>query len=232
MLRIERRAKEFDVIDLASVRPCQSGISESLPNGPCKLRQFFDSIEPQWLIVVADQIEPVAAPRNISRHGTVSRNVNSDCGSMSVRRDVFKRHAPVTVVLKSNGTNRRFQLEMTFSNPTEMGQSSNNTNGAVPAHIQHAHIIKEDDACHMGRINWWTDHRSHHDIRPARLIHHSRPDVIELVPKSLSPLCQTANPQVRSTRHNNSRRFAPGMGINHLKSLNRVHVRRMGKRCF
>ena len=119
-----------------------------------------------------DQKEPVAAPRDVSRHGADSFDLDGHVVSEPVTRDVLKTDAVRAVVVERDEADRRFEAMRSSLDPPEMPERHAESNRPVPAHPECPDVVEEDHSRDVGRINRFAQQGTDDHIRPTRLIDH------------------------------------------------------------
>jgi len=95
-----------------------------------------------------------------------------------------------------------------------MPERCDQTDRAVPAHPQVAHIVEEDDAEPAIGAVGFDEQRANDRIRAPRLVDDGRTIGIEVPLKALHPLLERSLPQVGAAIEHQPRGFAAGVRIN------------------
>ena len=103
-----------------------------------------------------------------------------------------------------------------------MGQSHGKADSTVTAHIKYADVVKKDDASGGLRLRRWTQDTAHPNVAAAGLVDDRRAKSIKLVAEYLAPLGQAARTEVWSATDDDTGGLSPGMGIDHLNSVERI----------
>jgi maltose alpha-D-glucosyltransferase/alpha-amylase len=166
-----------------------------------------------------DQEEPVSTPCYVAAYSAIAWHIEKNIGRASVAFNIAHGNFAGIVQDSAHCSHGRFDPMLSGINATQVRQGDNQTDRAVAAHSQVAHIIKEDYPRVAGGIGRFAEKRSNHHVGSTRFVDHCGPEGVMLVTKAPQPLGQRATAQVWTSAHHYASRFAPGVGIDHPDSL-------------
>src|SRR6185437_16644603 len=100
----------------------------------------------QFLPVIGDEEEPVAAPGNVADDPAVTRHVEWHALAISVAWHVPDRRAAIRMQGRRHNSHRRFDAVFAGRDAAQMSQGDGEADGAVAAHAEHADVVEEDYA--------------------------------------------------------------------------------------
>src|SRR5262249_8009015 len=95
--RVPRPAEQLHVIAPLSVCSGNALARQFLANLPGEVGQLVDARQLQLLSVLANEEEPVAAPRHVARDRAVPQQLDAHAGGAAPARDVLDRDTPAAV---------------------------------------------------------------------------------------------------------------------------------------
>ena len=118
--------------------------------------------------MVADQKEPIAAPRNIARDRAETFYLDRNARCVAVARNVVERHTVGFINAHGHVANRRFYPVGAGADFPQVHQRNGQADDAMAAHMEVADIVKEDHAGDALRIDRRAQQRTDHRIEAAR----------------------------------------------------------------
>src|SRR5581483_5720239 len=203
---------------LLAVLSSDSLLSERRTDCPCEIGQFFHILECQSHGVLPHQEKPVASPGYVATHASIPGNVNRDIGGMAITRDIVDRNLAVAVKQSGHLSDRSFHAMLSRSDAAHEMEGPDQTDRAMPAHPQIAHIVKEDhpgSACGVHRI---AQQGAHHDVRAARFVDYRGPEPVVLIPEAPEPLVQRTMTYSGPAPNDQPSGFAARVGVDDLHS--------------
>src|SRR5262249_13427973 len=144
--RVARRAEQLDVVDLLPAGAGDAVAVQGAAETPGKVRKALDVRQLQFLAVLGDEEEPVAAPRDIASDPAVPLYPYGDALGGAVAGHVPQGDGLAARVPKGADPDRFFQVVPAGADATGGGQRNRHANRAVAAHVKVADIVEEDDA--------------------------------------------------------------------------------------
>src|ERR1019366_4566436 len=139
---------EFDVIDLGKAL----GV-DGLADQPGVFGQVLDVAHTQFLVVVFDQEEPIAAPGYIAGDRAYSGDLNLGRFGFAMAWNIGDRHLSIGVQTGRDYAHGRFNPMVAGADATQMSQGGDQANSAMSAHAEIADVVEEDDAGGAGLIH-------------------------------------------------------------------------------
>src|SRR5579862_5631873 len=122
------------MVDLGAGISSDAVSGQGLPYRPGEVRQRLDVLVRERHAVVLNQIEPVAAPRDIAANLAEARNIHHYAGAAAVTCDIFNRDAARRVQRGADYAYGSLDAVRAGRDSAEMREAHNHANGAVPAH--------------------------------------------------------------------------------------------------
>src|SRR3978361_1706177 len=97
-----------------------------------------------------------------------------------VARDIADRNFTGLMEFNADVAHWRFNRVCTGLNPVEISEGGAQPQGPVPAHVEIAYVVEEDNACGVARIFGLTENRAYHRVIPTGFVHDGGTVVVEL----------------------------------------------------
>ncbi len=111
---------------------------------------------------------------------------------------------------------RGFDLVLTMSNPSQMGERRDNADCSVATHPQVPNVVEEDHGCRGLRIDRFAKKRADDHFRSAGFTNHSSPEGVEFVLGGDSGDLADLLFRDQARGNNNARRLPFSMRVNDL----------------
>ncbi len=103
--------------------------------------------------------------------------------------------------------------------PSEVGEGDGQSDGSMPAHSEHAHVVEENNARRAVRFMGFDKQAPDQFLRTPRFQNHGLAELIEVFLKKLQPFAQSPRSQVGTARNDDTGRFPSGVGIDEADAL-------------
>ena len=114
-------------------------------------------------------------------YAAVAFDIQRHVRRMPVAGHVLKTHLAGLIQTRGDDADRRFDAVLARPDPAHCRERDHQADRAVPAHVQTADVVEEDDAGRAARIARRNQQRADHDIRPAGFVDDGRSEPVELV---------------------------------------------------
>jgi hypothetical protein len=209
-----RHTKQLNMIDLGSIRSYNAIAGRAALIACAHLESSTTSAsasESSGALARKSQLPP---PDRVSCNEAISRYIQRDIFMQPVRRNVFGRHLSRLMQRRCHHARWHLDLVLTGLNPSHVPKRSHQTDRAMAAHAEITNVVEIDHRCCARRVKRLQQNRSHHNIRPARLIHNARPEKVIPFPKAFKPFRQRPAAKLRAFIDHRLGRFTCGMRIN------------------
>ncbi|MCU1330489.1 MAG: dependent oxidoreductase [Bryobacterales bacterium] len=222
IVRLAGTQHEIPMVSVVKLYVVDLGITaciHGLPDRPGIRRQCIQILQSVLDRRIVHQEEPVAAPRDVTRHLAISWNFERHILGLAVTGDIVNGHLIAPVQLRFNDADRRFNPMDARRNPAQMRQRHGQPDRPVPAHLQVPDIVEEDDSRRATCICGFAQQGPDECIRRPRFTGNRSPIAVEITPEDLHPVAQAPGAEVRSARDHHPSRLAPGVRIDDVNSV-------------
>ena len=101
----------------------------------------------------------------------------------------------------------------------QMRERDNEADRPVPAHLEHADVVEEDDTRDARLVARFHEQRADNHIRAARFVDHGGAEAVVLLAKNLLLFGHRAAAEFRPAADDDARRFTAGVRVNDLDSF-------------
>lgn len=115
---------------------------------------------------------------------------------------------------------------------SQVGQSHQQADGAMSAHVEHAHVIKKDDPSSVGWVAGRTEQGTNQYVAATRLIDDGRAEVIEMGSETQPLVRQCVPRKFRHSCDNDAGWFTTGVGVYDINSVHAGILHILLRRCF
>ena len=193
-----------------------------LPDAPRQVGELFHIGEFEGLPVRFHEEKPIATPRHVPSDWPHARHVHPHALRMPMAGDVVQRHAPIVMQRGRDDPHARLDAMLPRLDAPQVRQRGHQANRAMPAHLQHADVVEENDPRHARWIRWRHEQRPDHHIGATRFVHHGGTKAVVTCAEDVELLRDGTAAQFRPIVEHHPRRFAARVRINDRHAL---HVR-------
>src|SRR4030095_10776456 len=111
---------------------------------PGEIRQCFDIIYREFLLMIVDDEEPVAAPGDISADRPVSANIDHYPRCCSIAWNIGYGYLSIIVKDGFDDADWSFDLVPAGADALQVREGNHETAGAMATHAQIPYVVKED----------------------------------------------------------------------------------------
>jgi hypothetical protein len=148
-------AEELDVIDDAVVGAGDALPLKGLADGPRVRGQVVDVPGEQFLIVVAHEVEPVAAPGDVALNrvaAALELEIDEHVVSVAVGGHVVDGDRAIGGEVDCDGADGGLDRVPPGADPTEVLERGGEADGPVAAGVEESDIVEEDHAADSGGV--------------------------------------------------------------------------------
>src|SRR5206468_6152558 len=134
----------------------------------------------------------VTSPGDVADDRSVAGDFHLDGTRQSITRNVGDGHTSRVMQARLNDANGSLNAMLARADPAQVRQRGYQADHSMPAHPQVADVVEKDDARGAPCIGRGAEERADGYVRAARFIDDRGAEGIELLPKSIAPLGQSA----------------------------------------